>query len=98
MGKWPWLVANLSSFLAEGKVLLFVANRAGCDELSANLSRHLPNGSTVVASIHGDRTQEARDDVIRKVTFLCLLLARPLSWWAVFERFSCSLKRELSKL
>ena len=73
--KWPWLVANLPAFIAAGKVLIFVGNRAGCDELSANLGRVLTGGPGSIGAIHGERTQEARDDVIRKVRFAILVIS-----------------------
>ena len=61
-----WLVCN-------PQVLVFVGNRAGCDELAGSLNRVL--GGTLTApkclAIHGDRTQQSRDDVIRQVPIPC---------------------------
>ncbi len=58
----------MQSFLEAGKVLVFVGNRAGCDELSGSLNRLL--GGSMAApkclSIHGERTQQSRDDAIRQ--------------------------------
>ena len=67
--KWGWLQANVSSFLEDGKVLVFVGNRAGCDELAGSLNRFLGGSLTApkCLAIHGERTQQSRDDVIRQV-------------------------------
>jgi hypothetical protein len=85
--KWGWLSANLATFLAEGKVLVFVGNRIGCDELSGSVNRLL--GGTMTApkclAIHGERTQQSRDDAIRQVCgHLACVTAK-----AVFGSCSC---------
>lgn len=66
--KWGWLSSNLATFLGDGKVLVFVGNRAGCDELSGSINRLLGGSQTApkCLSIHGERTQQSRDDAIRQ--------------------------------
>ncbi len=67
--KWPWFSQRLQGFLADGKVLVFVGNREGCNELAGSINRQLGATSDrpMCLALHGDKTQEARDDVMRKV-------------------------------
>ena len=37
-GKYQWLLARLPAFLGEGKVMIFVSGKAGCDELVKNMN------------------------------------------------------------
>lgn len=58
--KWPWLINNIGHLVERGTVMIFVAQRIGTDELANNLNAI----GVPAASIHGEKTQEEREDVI----------------------------------
>lgn len=78
--KWTWLVEHMEAFLLRGSVLVFVNNKQGCEELSSNLctQKTLDMRSPFqAASIHGDKSQEEREDVINafKKGYIPILVA-----------------------
>ena len=54
--------STLSSCAVRGKVLIFVKNRAGCDELCASVTSL---GVYAVGALHGDKCQEDRSKTLR---------------------------------
>ncbi|CAM9747196.1 unnamed protein product [Ascophyllum nodosum] len=60
--KWKWLSENLPSFVAKGKVLIFVSSKQGCEDLCKSLNQHT---AFQVGAIHGDKDQTDRDTTLR---------------------------------
>eukprot|EP00761_Pharyngomonas_kirbyi_P015001 gb/GECH01015032.1/.p1 GENE.gb/GECH01015032.1/~~gb/GECH01015032.1/.p1 ORF type:complete len:705 (+),score=243.97 gb/GECH01015032.1/:1-2115(+) len=58
--KWNVLMDRLRPNLEKGSVIIFVSNKNGCDELASNLCRF----NFMASSIHGDKDQEERDEVL----------------------------------
>ena len=59
--KWAWLAPKLKDFTVSGSVIIFVSTKQGCEQLSTALNEHL---GVQAASIHGDKSQEERQEVI----------------------------------
>ena len=68
--KWGWLSSHLASFVSAGKLLVFVASKAGCDALAENIPALLAGmGGGVVhrcEGLHGDRMQHERAKILRE--------------------------------
>mmetsp|Transcript_12665 Transcript_12665/g.18951 ORF Transcript_12665/g.18951 Transcript_12665/m.18951 type:complete len:698 (-) Transcript_12665:73-2166(-) len=63
--KWPWLVGRIDGFVENGKVLIFVKNKVGCEELCKSINMNTKfNGQA--AFIHGDKDQTERESTLRQ--------------------------------
>ncbi|KAG5190312.1 putative DEAD/DEAH box RNA helicase [Tribonema minus] len=62
--KWSWLTSELPGFVANGKVLIFVSSRAGCEELCKSIAKDR-RLQVEVGSIHGDKDQTDRETTLR---------------------------------
>uniref|UniRef100_A0A7S3LTS7 RNA helicase n=2 Tax=Aplanochytrium stocchinoi TaxID=215587 RepID=A0A7S3LTS7_9STRA len=61
--KWNWLASNLKGFVQNGKVLVFVSQKAGCDQLASSINSYLRD--TPCVHIHGDKSQQERTKAIQ---------------------------------
>ncbi|DBA00103.1 TPA: hypothetical protein N0F65_000394 [Lagenidium giganteum] len=62
MMKWKWLMEHLASITAEGRVLIFAGNKAGCEEMTKNLNAmKFPS-----VCLHGDKQQHERSEALSK--------------------------------
>ncbi|CAM9838703.1 unnamed protein product, partial [Sphacelaria rigidula] len=55
--KWKWFADNIASFVANGKVLVFVSSKQGCEDLCKSLNQHT---NLQAGTIHGDKDQTDR--------------------------------------
>eukprot|EP01048_Picozoa_sp_COSAG05_P004528 COSAG05_NODE_248_length_12946_cov_85.003737_3_plen_794_part_00 len=59
--KWMWLVDNIDRMLDMGQVLIFRGSKDQCDAMSSKLQKASYNSN----SIHGDKDQRERDEIMK---------------------------------
>ncbi len=66
--KWAWLAANADSFVADGKVLVFVSGKADTERVTKQLQAHFVTRMLDIGvdCLHGDRDQSDRMNVMRR--------------------------------
>ncbi|XP_013391796.1 ATP-dependent RNA helicase DDX42 isoform X2 [Lingula anatina] len=60
--KWVWLTSRLVEFMSVGSVLIFVTKKANSEELATNLKAR----DFKVGLLHGDMSQQERNEVINQ--------------------------------
>eukprot|EP00658_Telonema_sp_P-2_P009411 TRINITY_DN13524_c0_g1_i3.p1 TRINITY_DN13524_c0_g1~~TRINITY_DN13524_c0_g1_i3.p1 ORF type:complete len:816 (-),score=214.97 TRINITY_DN13524_c0_g1_i3:194-2641(-) len=59
--KWGWLAPRIQELSTTGSMIIFVSTKNGCEQLASSLNQY---AGVRAASLHGDKSQEERDEVI----------------------------------